>query len=436
MRWKSPRTAGLYNSLDVYEKNVATDPTQQGFIDAVQAWLDNNPGVTIKHSEANIWDTAAIPAMVVAGTDCTFLFGPCVGGGWGRQETVNAFVQGLLADVTPAVVKNNIEGKSLPHIWKSWSSNSTVDGKFYGFPLSEYAPNSDNLLYRKDMLTAKGLKEPQIGWDFTEYKQLMKDLTDPANNVYGAAHPTWWLPAVAGQHGWDILTQIPLPNEPWHWSRDLTSDPRWAEVLKGYREMLFVDKSVYSDVALGGGDEEFQKLFKAGQCAFVRSNFWGLFGRPTDPTSLAAMADAQGKKFSDMFGVVIIPSGDGYQNGGGVNIEGGVSISPNAKPEALDKGCNLVDWMFWNKGLDMTKQSIWAVANGDPRAVFSAFLYMDGRTGYEGVPGTAADAWGEGIIKYFNDVGKLPYQNVSATPSSQRRRIPHQPIQPSMISST
>src|SRR4030042_57365 len=78
-----------------------TEPTQQGFVDAITAWLDNNPGVTLAHSEANIWDPSAIPAMVVAGTDCTILFGPCVGGGWGRQEAINAFVQGLLADITP-----------------------------------------------------------------------------------------------------------------------------------------------------------------------------------------------------------------------------------------------------------------------------------------------------------------------------------------------
>jgi hypothetical protein len=396
-------------ALDVLQKAVATDPTQQGPIDATQTWLDNNPGVTIKHSEANIWDPSVIPAMVVAGTDCTILFGPCVGGGWGRQEAVNAFVQGLLADVTSAVVSNNIQGKSLPHIWKSWSANSAVEGKFFSFPLNEYSPESDNLMYRKDLIAAKGLEEPKLGWSFADYKKLMKDLTDPAKNIYGAAHPSWWLPAVGAQHGWDILTQIPQPNEPWHWTRDLTSDPHWVEVLQGYREMLFVDKSVYSDVALGGGDEDYQKLFKAGQCAFVRGNFWSMFGSPTDPTSLAAMADAQGKKYSDMFGAIILPRGDGYQSGGGVNLWGPVSISPNAKPEALDKALNLVDWMFFNKGLDMKKKAIWDIAK-DLRAVFNAFLYMDGRTGYEGVAGTATDAWGDGIINYFTEVGKLPYQ--------------------------
>jgi hypothetical protein len=401
-----------YDALDRYDPK--TDPTQQGFIDAIQAWLDNNPGVSITHSEAPIWDPAAIPAMVVAGTDCTILFGPCVGGGWGRQEAINAFVQGLLADITSSVVKENIEGKCLPHIWQAWSSLSQVEGKYFTFPLNETAPESDNLVFRKDWITEKGLKVPEIGWTFAEYKQMMKDLTDPAKNIYGAAHPTWWTPYVASQHGWDILTQIPQPNEPWHWTRDLTSDPHWADVLQSYRDMLFKDKSVLCDVALGGGDEDLQKLFKAGQCAFVRQNFWGMFGRPSDPTSLAAMADAQGKKYSDMFGVVIIPSGDGYQKGGGFNIWGPVSISPNAKPEAMDKALNLTEWMFFNKGLDMTKKVIWDL-NPDPRAVFSAFIYMDGRTGYEGVPGTAADAWGEEIVNYFVKAGELPYEKTSDT---------------------
>lgn len=395
-----------FSALDRYD--ATTDPTQQGFIDAITAWLDNNPGVTLAHSEANIWDPAAIPAMVVAGTDCTILFGPCVGGGWGRQEAINAFVQGLLADVTPSVVKENIEGKCLPHIWQAWSSLSAVEGKFFSFPLNETAPESDNLVFRKDWITEKGLKVPEIGWTFDDYKQTLKDLTDPANNIYGAAHPTWWLPYIAGQHGWDILTTIPQPNTPWHWTRDF-SDPRWAEVLASYRQMLFEDKSVLTDVALGGGDEDLQKLFKSGQCAFVRQNFWGMFGRPSDPTSLAAMADAQGKEYSDMFGVVIVPSGDGYQVGGGFNIWGPVSISPNAKPEAMEKALSLTEWMFFNKGLDMTKKVIYDL-DPDPRSIFSAFIYMDGRTGYEGVPGSAADAWGEEVVNYFVNAGKLPYQ--------------------------
>ena len=72
----------------------------------------------------------------------------------------------------------------------------------------------------------------------------------------------------------------------------------------------------------------------------------------------------------------------------------------------------LTEWMFFNKGLDMTKKVIWDL-NPDPRAVFSAFIYMDGRTGYEGVPGTAADAWGEEIVNYFVEAGKLPYEKQS-----------------------
>jgi hypothetical protein len=57
----------------------------------------------------------------------------------------------------------------------------------------------------------------------------------------------------------------------------------------------------------------------------------------------------------------------------------------------------------------MTKAGMWEITK-DPRSVFSAFLYMNGKQGYEGVPGTAADAWGQGIIDAWTKFGEQPWQ--------------------------
>jgi hypothetical protein len=390
-------------------EDIEADPTNEAYAAAVQAWLDQNPGTKLEKVEVDIWNTEGIMAQVAGGTDCTYLFGPCVGGGWGRENAVNAFVQGMLADITPIIAKYKLEERCLPHLWKTWSVNSQVDGKYFCYPLNEYSPDAGTLIYRKDLINELGLKEPEVNWTWDEAREVLKGLTSEADGRYGAGFATWFLPYYCAQHGWDLLTETPVPAQPWHWTRDLTSDPRWVELIEQYREMLFVDKSIYSDVALGGGDEEYFKLFHAGQIAMGRFNFWSMFGRPTEPTSLSAMADREGKAYSDMFGVATLPLGDGYLLGSGVRLWGPVSFSPNQSAEVHDKAVGLVDWMFFDKGLDMTKKGIYDITP-DPRAVFSAFLYMDGRTGYEGVPGTAADAWGQEIVDRWYEVGALPVE--------------------------
>jgi hypothetical protein len=391
--------------------------------------LDKNPGVTFKKVDVNIWDPQAIQAMVAGGTDCTFLYGPCVGGGWGEREAKNAFVQGMLADISPMITKYNLQGKSLDYLWKSWSGNTSVLGKYYAYPLNEYAPDAGTLIYRKDLITAKGLKEPTIGWTWTEATDLFKGLTDPTTKVTGLGAATWFMSYHLAFHGWDLLTQIPQPKESWHWTLDITSDSHWVDLIKAYRKLLFEDKAIYSDVALGGGDTEYVKLFRAGNIAMGRFNFWSMFGAPSASDSFAAFADELGKPYEDVFGVVTLPTGDGYQLGSGVNVSGGCAFSPNQTADAWNKGVGLIDWMFWDKGLDMTKKGIWDIAK-DPRSVYSAFLYMSGKQGYEGVPGSAADAWGQEIIDRWTAIGKLPVEPTKDLyyPGEQNPSPSNQPI--------
>jgi len=409
--------------------DIKADKTNEAYAAAVQAFLDANPGLTFKKVDVPIWDPQAIQANVAGGTDCTFLYGPCVGGGWGEQEAKNAFVQGMLGDITPLITQYELQKKSLDYLWKSWSGNTSVLGKYYAYPLNEYAPDAGTLIYRKDLITAKSLKEPTVGWTWTEASDLFKGLTDTATKVTGLGAATWFMSYHLAMHGWDILTQIPQPKESWHWSLDITSDTHWVDLIKAYRKLLFEDKVIYSDVALGGGDTEYIKLFRAGNIAMGRFNFWSMFGAPTSQDSFAAFADELGKPYKDVFGVVTLPTGDGYQLGSGVNVSGGCAFSPNQTMDAWDKGVGLIDWMFWDKGLDMTKKGMYDMTK-DPRSVFSAFLYMSGKQGYEGVPGSAADAWGQDIIDRWTAIGKLPVEPTKAIhyPAEQNPSPSNQPI--------
>lgn len=384
------------------QEDIEADPANAAYAASVQTWLDANPGAKLTKLDVNIWDPSGIQAMVVGGTDVTFLFGPCVGGGWGRSEAVNAFIQGLLADITPEIARQNLEGKVLPHLWKAWSVNSQVDGKFFAYPLNEYAPGAA-LIIRRDLFAAAG-GVPQIGWSWEEAAAAFKAVK--ANGVYGAGFPTWFLPYTCAMHGWDILTQIPVPDQPWHWTRDLM-DPRWPEVIDMYRTMLFKDESILSKVELGGGDTEYLKLFLDGQIAAGRFNYWSMHGSPTDPTSYAAFADRMGKPYSEVFSVVSLPSGDGFQLGGGVDLWGPVSYSPNSDDAQLEKAVSLTDWMFFDKGLDMIKAANWEKFQ-DARVVWSAYLYMNGKTSYEGVPVGPADAWGQEEIDRWIALGQFP----------------------------
>lgn len=393
----------------ITDEAVEANPLDGVTRDAIQAYLDQNPGVKLEQKDVNIWDPEGIMAQVVGGTDVTYLYGPCVGGGWGRGEAVNAFVQGMLAEITPLVFKYGMHELSLPHLWENWSTNSQVDGKYFSYSLNEYAPSAGTLHYRKDLINEKGLKEPEIGWTWDEAVELWRALTDESTGMVGIGAPTWFMAYHLGMHGWDLLTQIPAPSSPWHWERDLTSDPRWVELCEDYHALLHVDKAILSDVAIGGGDEDWQRLFRAEQIAFGRFNYWAMFGGPGTEDSHHAMARNLGKDFSEVFGAVSLPTGDGYQLGSGVDIWGPVCFSPNNDAQTHDKGVGLVHWMFWGEGIAMNKQGLWE-ASKDPTQVYNAFLYMDGRESHPGVPATPEDAFGEALVQRWKEIGMLPIE--------------------------
>lgn len=388
------------------EEEIEADKALGGYAEALQAWMEKNPGVKIERLEVNIWDAQAVIPAISGGTAPTFLFAAAMGN-WSLAGARNVFVQGLVADVTPYLAKYEIQKKSLPEMWAVWNTKTPVDGKIWAFPINE-AGLRGSFVYRKDLVDELGLKRPAATWTWDDAEELFKGLTSEKDSRYGFGAPTWMVGYRMAMHGFDVLTQIPAPDTGWNWSRDFT-DPRWPELIEQWRQMLFVDKTVLSDVALGGGDDEYFRLFHAGQIACGRFNIFSLFGRPDEETSIAALADRLGKPYEKVAGLAALPWGDGYGIVG-ADCSGGCSFSPDATEDEKDKGCSLLEWFFWGEGRTINKVASYEITK-DLKTVYNAPLSMDGKvTAYEGVPGTFVDAWGQEILDEINAVAKLPVE--------------------------
>lgn len=388
------------------QEEIEADKSKAGQAKALQAWLDLNPGVKIERVDVDIWDGQAIIPAISGGTAPTFVYAAAMGD-WSLASARSVFVQGMVADITAFINNYGLQEKCLPNMWETWNSRTPVDGRHWAYPINEAAP-SGTFHYRKDLVKELGLKEPGIDWTWEEARELFKGLTSEADNRRGFGAPTWMIGHRMDMYGRPLLTELPAPDAPWHWTLDF-SDPRWVELITEYREMLFEEKCVLCDVALGGFDDEYVKLYHAGQIACARFNVWPAFWPETNENSIAAMARRLGKEYQEVAGILPYPRGDGYQSGG-VVVDGGCSFSPDAKPEAIDKGISLIDWMFWAKGLAITKVAAYE-ATQDLKSVYGTPISMDGKcTAYEGVPGTFADAWGQDMLDRMSAMALLPVE--------------------------
>jgi hypothetical protein len=381
---------------------INADAGRKGYAEALQTWLDQNPGVTFEQVEVDIWDQDAIVTAISGGTAPTYVFANAIGG-WSVAGARAAFVQGLVADLTTMIDKYGLKAKLTDLVRPGWDRATNVDGKYYNYPIDG---GVDGVLwYRRDLIKELGLKEPTPDWTWDDLRALAKGLTSEKDKRKGFGAQNWMAGYVLAFHGFDHLSTPPTPNSAWNWSRDF-SDPRWAEILQQWRTMVFEDKSVYSDVALGDSDDEYQKAFINGSAAIVRVNPLAAFQSSANETGPAAMAKRMGKKFEELVGFVGLPRGDGYFQGG-IGADAGVSVSPDTAPEVIDKAIGAVDYMFLSKGWDIQKAGQYQ-ATKDLQAVFNYYLPIDGRYEYEGVPGTFADAWGQVTLDSLLAIGKLP----------------------------
>lgn len=381
-------------------EEIETDRARAGYAEALQSWLDQNPGVTFQQIEINIWDQQAIVTAISGGTAPTYVY-PISIGGWSDAGARNAFAQGLMADVTPAIEEYGLIEKLTPGARSGWEPIHKVGDGYMSYPIDS---GMDVFHYRRDLLNELGIEEPPLDWTWDDLIALAKALT--AEGRQGLAAPTWMAGAILNDHGFGMLSQVPSPQNGWNWTRD-ASDPKWAELLAEYRKLIFEDKAVYSDVSYT--TDNFTNAFVNGAVGLMRTNVLGAFGSAAQETSMAAMANRVGKPYEEVIGFRGIPRGDNGYFSNPIYV-GGVAISPDETQEAILVALGAVDYMFLGAGWDIQKAGQYA-ATQDLQAVFNYPLPIDGKYTYEGVPGAFEDAWGQRTkddILYFAGLPKSP----------------------------
>lgn len=381
-------------------EDIAADPARQGYAEALQTWMDANPGVTIEQIEADIWDQQAVVTAISGGTAPIWVFATSIGG-WTLAGARAAFVQGLMADVTTYVDQYDYRNRLTDIAKSGWEQQASVDGRYFSTPLD--AGINGTIFYRRDLIRELGLEEPKPSWTWADFRALAKALTSPQENRRGFGAQATFVGSMLNDYGFDLLTQIPAPETSWNWRRDF-SNPQWAQAVATYRAMIFEDQSVLTDTTLN--NDGVLKAFTDGTIAMTSQNILSAFGSAASEDSIAALAQRLGKPYQEVVGFASRPRGENGHFVGGVYV-GGVSYSPDATPETLQKAVDVVDYMFLGKGWDIQKAGQYA-ATQDLQAVFNYPIPIDGKYTYEGVPGTFADAWGQETLDAAQRIASIP----------------------------
>jgi ABC-type glycerol-3-phosphate transport system substrate-binding protein len=370
------------------EEEVANAPDLQGYNNALSAWLDQNPNVRFERIEANIWSQDAIVPLIAGGTAPTFVFAEAIGG-WSTAGTRAAFVQGLVADVTPAIEELGLREKLTPGALAAWEPLTNVGGRYYNYPIDS---GHQGFFYRRDLLNEAGLEDPPIDWTWDDLFEMARALTSPADGRRGFGAPSWAIGDMLASEGFDLLSRVPSPDTAWNWTRDLTSNPEWFEIARKFRSLAYDDEAALVDTALGG-NQDFAQLFVNGTIAITAQNVLAGFGGGSVREGIASVAKQLGRPFEEVIGFRGKPKGANTFTRNTTYV-GGVAFNPDVTPAELSAGANVVDYMFLGEGWDIQKAGQYE-NTGDLQAVFNYPLPIDGKYEYQGVPGTFEDAYGQ-----------------------------------------
>ncbi len=140
-------------------------------------------------------------------------------------------------------------------------------GKVIGFPAL-----IDNLsvIYNKKLFAAAGVPAPSPDWTWSDFRNVAKELTNPAKHIYGVNYPiggdlldtSWRFFPGLWQRGGQVLS-------PDH-KQALFNSPAGVANLTLWQQMATVDKSVYLDPTA----EKAEPLFTSGHLAMFVSGPW------------------------------------------------------------------------------------------------------------------------------------------------------------------
>ena len=88
----------------------AADPGMKAYAEAIQPWIDENPGVKLEQITFDVYDQEALLVAISGGTAPSF-YPADVLGEWDEELVLAAEKSGLAADVTDQVAQNDLEAK-------------------------------------------------------------------------------------------------------------------------------------------------------------------------------------------------------------------------------------------------------------------------------------------------------------------------------------
>jgi multiple sugar transport system substrate-binding protein len=244
-----------------------------------KTWVEKNPGANLKIDDIPYGDMNTKQlTMLATGTMEDVVFS---GNKWLRYSVFKGAFRAL-DDFT----------KSTPYdkddMIPSAVDGGMFEGKLYGLPFEWNPGNINVIFYNKDMLQAKGVKEPTDNWTHEEFTEFATKMTDTAKGVFG----TDIFPITYYDFG-DLVRDL---------GGDVMSDdgkkflfgtdPKNKEVIQ-----WLVDMRVKQKIAPNRAGMQQEQIFPTGKIASTAGN----------AVSVKSIAQQIGDKFK--WGVVLGPTG-------------------------------------------------------------------------------------------------------------------------------
>ncbi len=391
---------------------IKASPVTKSYADSLTKWLKQNPGVTIKHSATNIWDTTVLVPAISAGTAPTWFMGNVLGS-FLDPAVRAALTRGLAADLTDLIAKNNLEAQLTTNYLPVFTS-SKVGGRYYGTPAGYGIGHG--IIYRRDLVQQYGVEEPKPGWTWEDFRVFVKQMT--RGKMHGAQMQSYIFSEDINSNGlvssavaMGSLGLTPSPSSNYPWRLDVNSiTSRYEAVTNNWRAMVYEDKSILINKNYGDGDID--AAFVRGDIAMGSIDVSFITSPPSASNTTAAqvLTNRLNKTIDEVIGFVPNPGGP---NGSfGATQAGGAigSIDPRLQRNqpALAKAYDFLIYMIVGQGaVDQIYEQYQNTK--DLKLVYnSASPMTKNMATFPNIPGTAEEAWGPKTIQAFQTVAAIP----------------------------
>jgi multiple sugar transport system substrate-binding protein len=226
----------------------------------VTAFEAANPGITIDVQTASYDEYFTKLQTAVAGGTAPDTFE------LNYENFVTYAEAGTLLDITEQAADS--KDTYYPRAYDVFS----LDGVQYGLPESF----SDVLLfYNKDLFDAAGVAYPTPEWTWADELAAAKQLTDPANGVWGVFQPVqfWEFYKVLAQNGGSFFNEDK--------TKATFNDAAGVEAAEWLIDKANTEKVMPTAADMGGQDDA--TLFKSGKLAMWHNGIWQFSGMADAP---------------------------------------------------------------------------------------------------------------------------------------------------------